>query len=315
MARRKRFHYPGAIYHVMLRGNNGKTVFTSDEERRRFCLLMQEGVERYGHCILAFCLMTNHIHLAVQVNKVPLSKIFQNLAFRYTRLFNWRHKVIGHLFQGRFKSVLVDSRCYLKRLLRYIHLNPVNANMVDDPLNYHWSSHRAYMMQGGFTWLTKDKGLMEFGECRSEAMQNFHKFVMGGIGLGEDKVFETGFTDGILGDDEFVESIKERFDVEEFVFTDMGTLLNIVCDWYDVDVSELKKPGLSHRNSHIRSMAAIMARDFEGTTLRELADFCGREASGMSKAAARLESRIKKSESIKEEAENLRKSIVKKLAE
>ena len=131
MARRPRFHFPGATYHVMLRGNNGKAIFTSDEERCRFCFLIQEGVERFGHQIYAFCFMTNHIHLALKVNDVPLSKIIQNLSFRYTRFFNWRHNVIGHLFQGRFKSVLVDGSRYLKHLIRYIHLNPVRANMVD----------------------------------------------------------------------------------------------------------------------------------------------------------------------------------------
>jgi putative transposase len=82
MSRRRRHSLLGAIYHVMMRGNNGQAIFSSDEERTKFCLLMQEGVERYGHKILAFCFMTNHIHLAIQLGEVSLSKVCQNLTFR-----------------------------------------------------------------------------------------------------------------------------------------------------------------------------------------------------------------------------------------
>lgn len=173
MARRSRHSLPKAIYHVMMRGNNGQSIFSSDSERCRFCLLMQEGVERYGHRILAFCFMSNHVHLAIQLGDVSLSKICQNLAFRYTRFYNWRHKTIGYLFQGRFKSILVDGNNYLRKLIRYIHLNPIRARITDDPLNYRWSSHQAYLMQNEFTWLARDTGLQFFGESRQDATKNF----------------------------------------------------------------------------------------------------------------------------------------------
>ena len=114
MALRRRYHYPGATYHVMLRGNDGQPIFFSDDDRCRLCLLIQEGCERYGHRILSYCFMTNHIHLAIQVDQVNLSRFMQNISFRYTRYVNWKMKRIGHLFQGRFKSVLVDSGYYLK---------------------------------------------------------------------------------------------------------------------------------------------------------------------------------------------------------
>lgn len=184
--------------------------------------------------------------------------------------------------------------------------------MVDDPIKYHWSSHRAYMMLEEFTWLAKDKALIEFGESRIDATQNFHKFVMDGIGLEEDSVFEVGCTDGILGDEEFIENIKDNFDKsgdKELVVTDLDTLLDIVSDWYEIEIDELQKPGMNRRISHIRSITALLARDYEGITLRELADFCGREASGMSKAAMRLESRIRTSLPLKKEVENLKNSI------
>jgi len=98
MARKPRVHYPTALYHVILRGNGGQEIFLSQEDRFRFYLLLQEGVERYGHRIHAFCLMTNHIHLAIQVGDIALARIIQNISFRYTRWVNWRQSRTGHLF-------------------------------------------------------------------------------------------------------------------------------------------------------------------------------------------------------------------------
>ena len=109
MARKSRVYYPGALYHVVLRGNGGQTIFFDDRDRTRFCFLAQEGIERFGHRIHAFCLMSNHVHLAIQVGDVSLSRILQNLSFRYTRWVNWRQSRTGHLFQGRYKAVLVDA--------------------------------------------------------------------------------------------------------------------------------------------------------------------------------------------------------------
>src|SRR3990167_4228280 len=140
MSRRIRHSVPGGIYHVMMRGNNKQTIFASNSEYVQFCLLMQEGIERYGHHVLAFCFMPNHIHLAIQIGDVSLSKVCQNLAFRYTQFYNRQHVSIGHLFQGRFKSILVNGEIYLKKLIRYIHLNPVRAKLVTDPSEYFWSS-------------------------------------------------------------------------------------------------------------------------------------------------------------------------------
>lgn len=212
MARRARHSVPGAIYHVMLRGNNGQSIFTSNEERSKFCLLMQEGVQRYGHRILAFCFMTNHIHLAIQLGDISLSKICQNLAFRYTRFYNWKHKTIGHLFQGRFKSILVNGNDYLKKLIRYIHLNPVRAHLTDDPLNYLWSSHQANLMQKDYTWLDRDGGLNFFGESRKEALERYYCFIMSGIGQDEEIDFKKGVISGVVADDMFLENFKDETD-------------------------------------------------------------------------------------------------------
>jgi putative transposase len=136
MARRPRFHTPSSTYHIMLRGNNGQDIFFSKSDRIRMCLLLQQCSERFDHQIEAFCLMTNHIHLAVRVSNTSISKFGHYLAFRYARYINKKYNRIGHLFQGRFKSVLVDDATYIKELVRYIHLNPVRAHLVSYPEQY-----------------------------------------------------------------------------------------------------------------------------------------------------------------------------------
>jgi putative transposase len=307
MARRQRNSLPGATYHIMLRGNNGQHIFTNDEERCKLCLLLQEGVERYGHRILAFCFMSNHIHLAIQLGNVSISKIVQNLAFRYTRFYNWRHKTIGHLFQGRFKSVLVDSGRYLRELVRYIHLNPVSAKLVDNPGDYRWSSHRAYLMLEEYSWLSMEALLLHFGESRSQAITALNDFVHEGIGIEEGFNFEAGFSDGILGEDEFIKKItiqSEEINNLQSVI-DFETLILHIVKKYDVDINSLKKPGMDRKSSHIRAITALIARDTKGVTLEDLAKFFDREASGISKAAARLDSRMRTSDVLKNEVRDL----------
>ena len=192
MARKPRVHFPAALYHVMLRGNGGQDIFFEDADRYRFYLLLQQGVERYGHRIHAFCLMSNHIHLAIQVAETPLSHIMQNITFRYTRWVNWHRKSSGHLFQGRFKAVLVDADSYLLELIRYIHLNPVRAGMVAAPEDYPWSGHRACLGLETIPWLTTDWVLAQFGTNPARARREYGKFVDLGKGDGRRQEFHSG---------------------------------------------------------------------------------------------------------------------------
>ena len=128
--RKPRIHRPTFFYHVILRGNNGQQIFFSDIDRCRLCFIIQQGVERFDHRIHGFCFMSNHIHLIIQTGNVQLSKIMHHLGSRYARYINRTHKRIGHLFQGRFKAILVDEDNYLSELVRYVHLNPVRAEFL-----------------------------------------------------------------------------------------------------------------------------------------------------------------------------------------
>jgi putative transposase len=162
MPRRQRIHKSYSTYHVMLRGNNGQKIFVNQSDFSRLSLLIQEGVERYGHDVLAFCFMENHIHLVVRVKDIPLSKIMQNIAFRYAKFINRNYRKIGHLFQGRFKSILVDDTSYLLELVRYVHLNPVRAGITAKPEDYYWSGQKAYLGADEFLWVSKKRVLGRF---------------------------------------------------------------------------------------------------------------------------------------------------------
>ena len=130
MARKPRIHFPSAVYHVILRGNAGDPIFFSDLDRYRLYLIFQYAVERFNCRIHAFCLMRNHAHIVVQTGDIPLSRIMQNISLRFTKWINYSQSRTGHLFQGRYKALLIDADSYLLELVRYIHLNPVRAGIV-----------------------------------------------------------------------------------------------------------------------------------------------------------------------------------------
>ena len=136
MPRRTRYTQFHSCHHVMLRGNGGQLIFIDDVDKARFCLIIQKTAEEQLMIIPAYCFMNNHIHLILEPTTIPLSRGVQVFAGRYAQYFNPRYKLRGHLFQDRFSSILIEDGLYLMRLVRYIHLNPVRANIVELPQNY-----------------------------------------------------------------------------------------------------------------------------------------------------------------------------------
>jgi len=145
MARPPRIEYPGAIHHVTNRGNCKQEIYINDYMRQRFTQLLQEVVEKYDWQCHAYCLMNNHYHLLIETKDTNLSKGMQELNGRYAQLFNRIFDRSGHLFQGRFKSFLVEKDNYLLNAAIYLILNPVRARLVDHPENWPWSSYHALM--------------------------------------------------------------------------------------------------------------------------------------------------------------------------
>ena len=145
MGRPLRIEYPGAHYHVTSRGNERKDVFKSQKDREQFLLYLESAVNRYEAVIHGYCLMSNHYHLLLETPSGNLSKIMQHINGAYTNYFNVKRKRSGHLFQGRYKAIVIEADEYAQELSRYIHLNPVRADIVGKPEEYRWSSYLEYI--------------------------------------------------------------------------------------------------------------------------------------------------------------------------
>lgn len=307
MARKPRVHLPGGYYHVMMRGNGGNDIFFSPADRSRFLLLLQEGIERYGHRVHAFCLMSNHVHLLVQVAAIPLSRIIQNLGFRYTRYLNHRRKNMGHLFQGRYKAILVDADRYLLELTRYIHLNPVRAGLCETADDFEWSSLNAYTGLATIPWLHAQDVLARFSTDESKARRLLMDYIAQGMGETKRIEFHKGSHLGqILGDDHFAERALNASGQSEMIKPPTLTrIIEAVCSEYGMDESTLREPGKSRKSSEARAMTALIIQNMEGITLTSLAEELGRDISALSQAAGRLRKRMLESKPLQKKTKNI----------
>lgn len=145
MARALRIQFPGAVYHVTSRGDRRQVIFVDDGDRQRFLELLAEAMDRFDGAVMAYCLMGNHYHLVLHTRQANLSRLMRHVNAVYSQAFNRRHGVVGHVFQGRFKAILVDRDAYLLELCRYVELNPVRARMVETAACWEWSSYRTHV--------------------------------------------------------------------------------------------------------------------------------------------------------------------------
>jgi len=178
MSRPLRIEYEGAVYHVTSRGNARADIYLSDDDKVLFLEVLEHVVEQFGWICHAYCLMSNHYHLMVETPQANLSRGMRQLNGMYTQRFNRKHNRVGHVFQGRFKSIVVDKDAYLLELSRYIVRNPVAADMVKHAKHWEWSSYRATagMIQSppflSVNWL-----LEQFGNDKNQAMNAYRQFV------------------------------------------------------------------------------------------------------------------------------------------
>jgi REP element-mobilizing transposase RayT len=154
--RQPRIHIPNTIHHVMMRGNNRQIIFRHDIYHARILELLHDASKKFDHKILAFCLMSNHVHLLIHINTSSLSLVMKNINYRYARWMNRKENRIGHLFQGRYRSLEVSNDIYFVNLCRYIHHNPIEAKMVNNLDEYRWSSHQNYMENNFPSWMDSE---------------------------------------------------------------------------------------------------------------------------------------------------------------
>ncbi|RVU31919.1 addiction module toxin RelE [Rheinheimera riviphila] len=204
MARPLRLEFAGALYHITSRGNERKPIYFEDSDFTSFLTLLGQVCAQYNWVVHAYCLMSNHYHLLLETPDANLTKGMRQLNGIYTQSVNRKYKRVGHLFQGRYKAVLVDKDAYLLELSRYIVLNPVRANMVANLDDWHWSSWRCAMGRDvSPDWLATDALLGLFAKSRKTAMAKYADFVLQGTGV---KLWENLTNQVFLGNEEFVKT-------------------------------------------------------------------------------------------------------------
>lgn len=216
MARPLRIEFPGAIYHVTSRGNARRKVFLDDADREGFLATLAWVVERFKWICHAYCLMDNHFHLIIETPEGNLSRGMRQLNGVYTQAFNRRHRKVGHLFQGRFKSILVERDSYLLELARYVVLNPVRAKMVKTPEAYGWSSYRPTLgLDPVPSGLSIDWLLGQFAKTKTVARPRYQAFVH--AGMGQPSPWGNLKGQVLLGGEAFVEKIRPQLKAAEAV--------------------------------------------------------------------------------------------------
>lgn len=288
MPRQKRIHYFEAIYHVMLRGNNRQTIFNDDIEKNHLYSLLQKMIENYGCKIHIFCLMTNHVHLVIEVKNIPLSKIMLAMLSNFSNYYNKKNNRIGHLFQGRYKAKLVQNEKYLLELCYYIHFNPVAARMVAEIDHYPWSSHSSYLEKNVISWVTTEyiqsilrKTVQESDEtCYEQFISDKSRYL-------------TGITFCEFNDDgELVikDSVNSKIRCQlskSFAGLSIHQISTIVCKHLFVKMNDISEDSHNRKINLVRSIIAYFAHYFANYSIAEISDIFDRHPESISRAMHR----------------------------
>ncbi len=272
MARPLRIEYPGAYYHITSRGNERKAIFKNKTDRNSFLSYLKSAYLRYG----AYCLMNNHYHLLIETPKGNLSKIMQHINSAYTTYYNVKHKRAGHLFQGRYKAILVDADAYAGELSRYIHLNPVRAGMVDMPEKYTWSSYQYYIgKKKKPDWLAIDFIQSYFEQKNLSVQKNYTNFVLAEILGNSDNPLEKTVASTILGDDSFIEKITDKYLSNRKKDRELPALRELKkIERIDLVYKEVKNL-IGDSDSISKKAALYICHQFSGKSLKEIGDHFG----------------------------------------
>jgi REP element-mobilizing transposase RayT len=283
MARPLRIEFTGAVYHVTSRGNARQAIFIDDEDRGQFLDVLSTVVERFKWLCHAYCLMENHYHLLIETPNANLSKGMRELNGVYTQGFNQRHRRVGHLFQGRYKAILVEKDNHLLSLCRYVVLNPVRVGLIKRPEQWRWSSYRVTMgLVKRPSFLTIDWVLSQFGGRKKVAMEKYRRFVMEGIG--KESPWETLKGQIFWGTEEFIKQLRGLLE-------EKGGLKEVPRAQRYVARSSLKELFKGKKGKERRAEDRIIYDAYVryGYTMKEIAEYLGFHYATISRAIKQVE--------------------------
>lgn len=278
MARPLRLEYPGAIYHLTSRGDRREAIYENDNDRLQWLEILSKACERYNWRVHAYCLMDNHYHALLETVDGNLSKGMRHLNGVYTQYFNRQHNRVGHVFQGRFKAILVEKESYLLELTRYVVLNPIRAHMINNMDQWEWSSYRATIGKAQIPdWLETDWILSHFGRQRKRARERYIDFVREGVGL--PSIWGNLRKQVFLGDEAFVDQhqkkIAEKAELDEIPALQKRASSKPISDYQN-----------KYKNESIAIKEAYLSG---GYTMKEIGEHFGKHYTTVSRIVKRFE--------------------------
>jgi putative transposase len=320
MPRQARLDIPGALHHLMLRGINKSSIFEDDQDRSQFLSRLEKNITSADARVYAWVLMTNHVHLLFKSGKQGISQVMRKQLTWYAQYYNHRHRRTGHLFENRYKSVLCDEDNYLLALIRYIHLNPIRAGIVqsiEDLDRYPWCGHSAVIGKQECPWMDTEYVLSQFRDTQRKARNEYRRFVDEGIGMGRQPELTGGglirskggwsqvvsarrngrkeeYDERILGGGDFVNAILKEAEgktIRQLKLRRAGNTLSKIidqeCDRTQISPKELAGGSRRREVSALRIKIARRGLEELGLSLAEIARHVGVSTSGIARAVKR----------------------------
>jgi putative transposase len=295
MARPLRIEYPGAVYHVICRGNNRQAIFRDDVDRKRYLGKLSLYCQERKVDLLCYCLLSNHVHLLVETPEGNLSKMMQAFLTSYTVYFNKRHGRSGHVFEQRYKARVVDKDNYLLQVSRYIHLNPVGARIVERPGQYRWSSYGSYLSGKGVPGLKAETVLGSFNGAKRRQIRQYREYVEGKGREREQNAAPEVIRQIFVGDEDFVEVVRQRVKKGSAYGArySFRRIVEAVSGVMGVEREEMRRAKRSEEVQRSRELLCYVSRQYGEVGLQELAKFLRvKELSTASHAMRRAEERL-----------------------
>jgi putative transposase len=264
MPRHARLDIPGLLQHVMVRGIERRKIFLDETDRSLFVGRLSALLEETNTDCFAWALLPNHFHLLLRPNRIELKQFMRRLLTGYAITFNHRHKRAGHVFQNRYKSIVCEEETYLLELIRYIHLNPLRARLVPDPIKlneYPWCGHSVLMGKNEMPGQVVQEVLARFGETLKKSRLSYHLFITNGVGQGKRDEFVGGglqrsrkgqieppaemkiFDERVLGSSNFIEQLRKDHVLQEKLTAGMmlPVLINRVGKYFGLETVRIKQ--------------------------------------------------------------------------
>ena len=311
MARPLRITYPGAFYHITSRGNERKAVFKSRQDRIRFLEYLCSASERYDAAVHTYCLMDNHYHLLLETPSGNLPQIMRHINGAYTTYFNVKRSRSGHLFQGRYKSILVEKDEYAKELSRYIHLNPVRANMVSAPEIYAWSSYRQYIgKKMPDRWLHRHLILGYFGKKPSVAEKKYKAFVDRMAGQEYKSPLHDVIGSVLLGSQDFIQKIKDQYLQDLEPSGDVPAIRALATPVSIQQISDTVQRTFAEDEKTARKASIYLSHKHSGEKLKTIGERFGIKESAVCQVCRRFKARIDQDEGLKKQIKILERDML-----